>query len=155
MSETELRAMVRQVLGDILKDRRAGKPLVAPAPPAPAVEAVSITGNADLAAFVQRLIGLLDDPVKGAAIRSGNHVFALANGQALAQAQAHTQAPAQATAPATPCPAELSGTITEARIAKIAKLGETDRIVLAPGAVMTPLANDRARAVGLKIERKR
>jgi len=152
MTETELRTMVREVLGDILKDRRAGKALAIPAPPGPVVEPVSIANNGDLAAFVQRLIAHLDDPAKGPAIRSGGHVFTLANGQG-GPAAGQVQIPAAA--PAAPCAAELSGTITEARIAKIAKLGETDRIVLAPGAVLTPLANDRARAVGLKIERKR
>ncbi len=146
MSESDLRAMVREVLGELL---RARKPALTSATPAtgtaPVVEPVQIATDADLSAFVARLIARLDDPATGAALRAGRHGFTLAK-------------PAAApSAPTLPAPANgasvvLTGTITEARIAR---LDAGTRITLGPGAVMTPLARDKARARGLVIERKR
>lgn len=152
MSESELRAMVREVLGELLRARKPAA-LATPAAasgPAQVVEPVQIATDADLAAFVARLIARLDDPATGAALRAGRHGFTLARPVA---------APSGPTpsAPAVPVPASganvvLTGTITEARIAR---LDAGTRVTLGPGAVMTPLARDKARARGLVIERKR
>jgi hypothetical protein len=46
----------------------------------------------------------------------------------------------------------LTGVITEQ---KIDHLKDAGRLVLAPGAVLTPLARDKARKLGLAIERRR
>jgi hypothetical protein len=159
MSETELRAMVREVLREALAARKggaggattSGPTLFAPTASsngatAPAVEPVAITTDADLAAFVRRLTALLDDPATGAAVRSGWHRFTLAAGNRTAPA------PSIAPTPAAPAAVVLSGTVTEAKIAANAKAGT---IVLAPGAVVTPLARDKARALGLKLEARR
>ena len=138
MSEAELRTMVREVLREALA-RKAGAAAAAPATAAAAVsEPVRLASDADLAAFVQRLVALLDGPA-GAAVRSGRHRFTLA-------------AAAAAPAPAAAAPTVLEGTVTEQKIARLAGAGT---LVLAAGAVMTPLARDRARALGLKIERRR
>lgn len=157
MSETELRAMVRDVLREALAARKGGAgsaptggaTLAAPTASsngatAPAVEPVAITTDADLAAFVRRLTALLDDPATGAAIRAGRHRFSLIGGRAAP--------PAPTAAPVPPAAVVLSGTVTEAKIAANAKAGT---IVLAPGAVVTPLARDKARALGLKLEARR
>lgn len=160
MSEGELRAMVREVLREALAARKRGAgsattsgPTLSAAPTAssngataPAVEPVAITTDADLAAFVRRLTALLDDPATGAAVRSGRHRFMLAAGNRTAPA------PSIVPAPAAPAAVVLSGTVTEAKIAANAKAGT---IVLAPGAVVTPLARDKARALGLKLEARR
>ncbi len=161
MSEAELRAMVRDVLREALASRKRGPGIAAPngaaasgpkpssahAAPgavAPAVEPVAITSDADLASFVRRLTALLDDPATGAAIRAGRHRFSLIGGRA---------APSAPTAaPVAPAAVVLSGTVTEAKIVAHAKAGT---IVLAPGAVVTPLARDKARALGLKLEARR
>jgi len=135
MSEAELRAMVREVLREALAKGRPAKAAVAPAPRA---EAVRIASDADLAAFVQRLVGMMDDPATGKALRAGTMKFTLAG------------APVAAAAPA--AGTVLSGTVTEAKVSKLKGAGT---LVLAPDAVMTPLARDRARALGLKIERRR
>ena len=45
------------------------------------------------------------------------------------------------------------GAVTEAVIAAAARAGE--RLVLGRGAVLTPLARDRARASGVQIEKER
>lgn len=147
MSEAELRTMVRDVLREVLG--KGGPAPHAGGAPA-ATEAVRISTDADLAKFVQRLIRLIDDPATGSAVRAGRHQFALA------EASPSVASPVPATAsPSAVSPGQaevLAGTITEARIRASAGSG---RIVLAPGAVITPLARDRARALGLKIERKR
>lgn len=162
MSEAELRAMVRDVLREALASRKGGAPGIAatngsaaanqkapamhsaPGAAAPAVEPVAITSDADLAAFVRRLTALLDDPATGAAIRAGRHRFSLIGGRA---------SPAAPTAaPAAPAAVVLSGAVTEAKIVAHAKAGS---IVLAPGAVVTPLARDKAKALGLKLEARR
>lgn len=161
MSEAELRAMVRDVLREALASRK-GAPVIAATngsaasgptasaaqsasgAAAPAAEPVAITSNADLAAFVRRLTVLLDDPATGAAIRAGRHRFSLIGGRAAPSAP--TAAPAASAA------VVLSGTVTEAKIVANAK---ASTIVLAPGAVVTPLARDKARALGLKLEARR
>ncbi len=160
MSEAELRAMVRDVLREALASRKGGPvaapngsaaaiqkapvPHAAPGAATPAVEPVAITSDADLASFVRRLTALLDDPATGLAIRAGRHRFSLIGGRA---------APSAPTAaPVAPAAVVLSGTVTEAKIVANAKAGT---IVLAPGAVVTPLARDKARALGLKLEARR
>jgi hypothetical protein len=160
MSDAELRAMVRDVLREALAARK-GAPVVAvngsadsgpkasamhsaPGAAAPAVEPVAIASDADLAAFVRRLTALLDDPATGAAIRAGRHRFSLIGGRAAPSTPA--------AAPVAPAAVVLSGTVTEAKIVANAKAGT---IVLAPGAVVTPLARDKARALGLKLEARR
>ena len=45
------------------------------------------------------------------------------------------------------------GAVTERTIKKAADAGA--RLVLGPGAVLTPLARDKARALGIEIERER
>lgn len=159
MSEAELRAMVRDVLREALASRKGGPvaapngsaasvqkapaPHVAPGAVAPAVEPVAITSDADLASFVRRLTALLDDPATGPAIRAGRHRFSLIGGRAAPSAPAAAPVAAAVV---------LSGTVTEAKIVAHAKAGT---IVLAPGAVVTPLARDKARALGLKLEARR
>lgn len=149
MSETDLRAMVRDVLREALAARKVAGAAATAIPStngaaAPAVEPVAMTSDADLAAFVRRLTVLLDDPATGAAIRAGRHRFSLIGGRA---------APSAPTAaPVAPAAVVLSGTVTEAKIVAHAKAGS---IVLAPGAVVTPLARDKARALGLKLEARR
>jgi len=135
MSEAELRAMVREVLREALAK---GRPAPAPAPAARA-EAVRIATDADLAAFVQRLVAIMDDPAAAKALRAGTLRFMLVGASA-----------APAAAPA--AGAVLSGTVTEAKVNRMKGAGT---LVLAPDAVITPLARDRARALGLKIERRR
>ena len=44
------------------------------------------------------------------------------------------------------------GAVTERKVDEAAKAGA--RLVLGPGAVLTPLARDKARAKGIKIERE-
>ena len=99
----------------------------APSPGGP--EAIRIANDGDLGAFVARLI----QPATLDAVRAGKLRFTLAGGPAAAAGT-------------------LGGVITEQRIDKLAGSGT---LVLDAGAVLTPLARDKARRLGLKIERRR
>ena len=122
---TELRHLVREVLRDMMA---SGPPVTGCAN-----EPVRIENDQDLAAFVARVI----EPATLDKIRSGKLRFTL-NGPG-----AH--------AAATPGSA-LTGVITEQKLDGLATAGT---LVLGPGAVLTPLARDKARRLGLKIERRR
>jgi len=98
------------------------------APSTGGTEAVRIGNDNELAAFVSRMM----QPATLDAIRAGKLRFTLANGSAAAGA--------------------LGGVITEQRIDKLAGSGT---LVLDANAVLTPLARDKARRLGLKIERRR
>jgi hypothetical protein len=134
MSELEeLRALVREVIRDVLP-----KGL-------PVTETVNLSTDEDLAAFVRRLLDL--DPDQCEELRSGQKRFRLAS---------VASAPP---APSDPGPgASLvrrieRGAVTEAMINQAARAGE--RLVLGRGAVLTPLARDRARTSGVPIEKER
>ena len=127
MDREDLRTLVRDVIREALAE--TGRP-AAPPPLAPAAEAVRIAGDADLDAFVRRLAGLLRDPATAARIESGALRFTLAAGG----------------------PQALAGLVSERAIDAHPE-GATLR--LAVGAVVTPLARDRARARRIKLERTR
>lgn len=92
-------------------------------------EAVRIGNDNDLAAFVSRIM----QPATLDAVRAGKLRFTLVGGSVVAAGA-------------------LSGVITEQRIDKLAGSGT---LVLEANAVLTPLARDKARRLGLKIERRR
>jgi len=161
----ELRALVREVIRDVLPQGL------------PVTETVNLSSDEDLAAFVDRLLDL--DPEAREEIRSGRKRFRLAAPQQPANGTAW--APATAGPPARPGRPEASGpeasgpeasgpeaggaqggppvrrigrgAVTEQVIRDAARAGE--RLVLGPGAVLTPLARDRARASGVEISRER
>jgi hypothetical protein len=105
------------------------------------VEQVTIRSDADLDAFVRRLARRLENPKDRMAIISGRVRFSLAGGGA-------SQAPGHGP--------ELrieKGAVTERHVREAADSGA--RIVLAPRAVLTPMARDRARSLGVEIEKER
>jgi hypothetical protein len=133
----------------------------------PAVETVNLSTDEDLAAFVARLLDL--DAEARDELRAGRKRFRLA-------------APPVPQTPSTPAvtvtaasgangahgPSGLTavngsaglparrierGAVTEKVVRDAARAGE--RLVLGPGAVLTPLARDRARASGVEISRER
>ena len=124
----ELRGMVRDVLRDVMA-QRGSQPLNS------AVETVRITNDNELAQFVSRLL----DPATAEKVKTGKLRFTI------------SPATSSQVAPVSSGEA-LTGVITEQKIDRLAGQG---RIVLAPGAVLTPLARDRARKLGLTIERRR
>jgi len=177
MSEfDELRALVREVIRDVLPH---GLPVNGlPVNGLPVTETVDLSTDEDLAAFVARLLDL--DPGEREDLQSGRKRFRLAramDGTTPARVPPAPPAPlvpsvtlAPAATPgtaATPGPAATpasapsgapvrrveSGAVTEALVKQAAQAGE--RLVLGRGAVLTPLARDRARASGVEIVKER
>jgi len=128
-------------------------PSAPPAPPAALtsgpgderVEAVAINSDEDLMAFVRRLMGRLEHPRERLALRTGRLRFTLG--------RSHLPAGPGAGSPAAPATRVEKGAVTERVIRAAAQAGT--RLVLAPGAVLTPLAREQARALGVEIERER
>ncbi len=141
----ELRALVREVIRDVLPQGLT------------VTETVNLSTDEDLAAFVKRLLDL--DPGQREELRSGRKRFRLASPQALSvpagagQAGAGHSNGAERAGPSAPVRRIERGAVTEALIVAAARAGE--RLVLGRGAVLTPLARDRARASGVPIEKER
>ena len=155
----ELRALIREVIRDVLP-----KGL-------PVTETVNLSTDEDLEAFVARLLDL--DPEAREDLRAGRKRFRLAvpSHPQTPQAPSDTQT---ASVPAVsggsgphgssgltavngsaglPARRIERGAVTEKVVRDAARAGE--RLVLGPGAVLTPLARDRARASGVEISRER
>ncbi len=163
MSELdELRLLVREVIRDLLPHGL------------PATETVDLSTDADLAAFVSRLLDL--DPDQREELQSGRKRFQLAAPNPPFPAPARPAASAAQGLPATAAlgspalgspalgsPALGSpagpvrrierGAVTERLVDQAARAGE--RLVLGRSAVLTPLARDRARSSGVEIEKER
>ena len=141
----ELRALVREVIRDVLPQGLA------------VTETVNLSTDEDLAAFVKRLLDL--DPGQREELRSGRKRFRLASPQApsvpagAGQVGAGSINGAERAGSSAPVRRIERGAVTEAVIAAAARAGE--RLVLGRGAVLTPLARDRARASGVQIEKER
>jgi hypothetical protein len=101
------------------------------------VEHVSLASDAELHGFVQRLLLRSENPQERAAMRSGALRFSLSGG---------------ATATATARRIE-HGAVTERLVREAAATGSS--IVLGPKAVLTPLARDVARTLGVTIEKEK
>jgi hypothetical protein len=106
------------------------------------VETVSVRTDRELAAFVTRLLHLVENPRRRDDLRTGRLRFRLAPGGA-----------AGASASARPVHRIDKGAVTEAAVRDAARAGA--RLVLGRRAVLTPLARDRARAAGVEIEKER
>ena len=106
------------------------------------IEVVDLRSDADLDAFVRALVHRFENPRDRMAIRSGKLRFRLGA----------TAVPAGAPAPAATIRIER-GAVTERAVRDAAAQGA--RLVLAPRAVLTPMARDRARSLGVEIEKER
>jgi len=154
-----LRMMVREVLRDVLPGmvEDAAMARLTPAGPAPTGstptaststdrEVVVIRHDADLDQFVRRIVSLAESPVTRQHLKSGRLRFTLA-------ASAPAGTPSSSHGPS----AQNStgrrrierGALTERAVRDAAAAGES--LVLARGVVITPLARDRARALGVDI----
>ena len=160
LSSDELRAAVRAVLRDVLPPAVLQPPTGSPAAPAATMPSalsatpaptpvavrteVTLLTDADLDAFVRQVAALCENSDQRAALRSGRHDFRLAR--------------ARSAEPAKPAKASASvvrverGAVTERAVKKAAADGA--RLVVGRRAVLTPLARDRARTLGVAIERE-
>jgi hypothetical protein len=136
----QLRLLVREVLADVVAKVR-------PADSArPAGDSggdsgtwtVRIDTDDDLHAFALRVLKLADNPKLRRDLIGGRIRFALAGQAAGGPAATHRVD---------------KGAVTERAVAAAAKAGA--RLVLGPRAVLTPLAKDKARALGVPIDKER
>ena len=134
----ELRALVREVIRDVLPQGL------------PNTETVNLSTDEDLAAFVKRLLDLDQDQREE--LRSGRKRFRLAAPPA-PPVPAGAVDGAERTGGSPSARRIERGAVTESVVKAAARAGE--RLVLGRGAVLTPLARDRARASGVPIEKER
>jgi hypothetical protein len=121
--------------------------------PDPNTEPVTIDTDEDLARFVRALLARLESPRDRRAIRSGRVRFTLGRTTATKATQTthHTQT-TQATKATKATLRITKGAVTERAVRDAAERGVT--LILARGAVLTPLARDQARALGVEIEKE-
>jgi len=118
------------------------RPAPAPLPGEHRTEVVAMHGDEDLDRFVRALIRRLENPRDRLAIRTGRLRFVL------------DRASASSTVAAAPAP-EIRverGAVTERVVRRAA--GERARLVLAPAAVLTPLARELAASLHVEIEKE-
>jgi hypothetical protein len=140
-----LRRMVREVLQEVLPHHGSALPVPAApptaAPPAagsPDVRRVRVDDDGDLADVVTQVLNLAEDPDRAADLRAGRIRFSL-----------H---PGETSTAGTPRPLDVvRGAVTERVVQQAAR--EQRPLRIGPRAVITPLARDRARALGVTIDR--
>ena len=141
-----IRELVKSVIAEEVVAIR--KPKSAPAPTT-AEERVAIANDADLIGFARRVLSLAGDPAKAKEIAAGRYPFRLDRPMQAAIA------PQPRATPAAPSSAQShridSGIVTESTLNKLPR--GLSCLVLGPGVTVTPLAKDRARALGLTFER--
>jgi hypothetical protein len=103
-------------------------------------ERVQLRSDADLDAFVRALAVRFESPDERAAILSGAVRFRLA-GASVEEPSSRSTIRVE------------SGAVTERAVRDAARTGA--RLVLSPRAVLTPLARDRARSLGVEIEKEK
>lgn len=144
------KSLIRELVKSVIAEEVAAvrKPKVASAPAA-AEERIAIATDADLIGFARRVLSLAGDPAKAKEIAAGRYPFRL---------DRPTQAAAAPTPRATHAPQPTaqshridSGVVTESTLNKLPR--GLSHLVLGSGVTVTPLAKDRARALGLTFER--
>jgi hypothetical protein len=149
MDKGLLRDLVRAVIAEEVAAIR--KPKSAPA--AATEERVTIASDGDLIAFARRVLSLAGDPAKAKEITAGRYPFRLERpaqiaAPAVAPAQQRAQPPGRTGGRSHQID---SGVVTESVLNKLPR--GLSRLLLAPGVTVTPLAKDRARSLGLTLER--
>jgi hypothetical protein len=138
----EVRAVLRELLPAVTRDAAA-----AGTPTAGTTEAVPLRTDADVDAFARRIAALCEDPAQRAAIRDGRRRFRLAG----TTGDAGTASTGTGAATGGVMRVDR-GAVTERRVAQAAAAGA--RLVVGRRAVLTPLARDRARTLGVVIEKE-
>lgn len=105
-------------------------------PSASGAETVTLDSDEDLDRFVRALLARFENPGDREAIRAGRLRFTLRRAGGSGGGAVRVE----------------RGAVTERKVEEAAKAGA--RLVLGPGAVLTPLARDKARAKGIDIERE-
>jgi hypothetical protein len=170
----ELRQLVREILREILPaathqpnpmkarsigsqpaesriHRVADSPAPGTSPGEAAVQPVRVGSDQELHEFVLRILRLAEDPQRRQDLLAGRLRFTLA--PAASASGNGTLAPAGPPAATAVIRRVEKGAVTERAVIAAAKAGH--RLVLGPGAVLTPLARDKARALGVPVEKER
>ena len=113
------------------------------------VEVVTIDTDEDLMQFVRGLISRLTNPRDRLAIHTGKLRFTLRSRPGLSPSAGAAASPGRSVSVIR----IAKGAVTERVIRDAADAGS--RLVLAPGTVLTPLARERAQALGVEIEKER
>ncbi len=108
------------------------------------VEVVAIDSDDDLMHFVRQLVSRIANPRDRLAIHTGKLRFTLRSRPGSPSAGTPVRAD--------PVTRIAKGVVTERVIREVADAGT--RLVLAPATVLTPLARERAQALGVEIERE-
>ncbi|HET6157502.1 MAG TPA: hypothetical protein VFE34_04085 [Dongiaceae bacterium] len=132
-----LRDLVKSVIAEEVAAIRKPKT----AAPSSAEERIAIASDADLIAFARRVLSIAGDPAKAKEIAAGRYPLD----------RPATQHAAPPTPPAAQSHRIDSGVVTESTLNKLPR--GLSRLLLGPGVTVTPLAKDRARALGLTFER--
>ncbi|HEX2214509.1 MAG TPA: hypothetical protein VHH12_13885 [Mycobacterium sp.] len=149
-----VREVVREAVGDLAPSARPPSPptpITPPRPPAGPVptgplaaderartDTVRIATDRDLDVFVRNLLRLFENPKTRADLRQGRLNFRLASTDSRGPGASRRVE---------------RGAVTERQVAEIAESGAS--LVLGPRAVLTPLARERARALGVTIHKER
>lgn len=148
MNAESLRSLIRDVLAEELRRVRAERGGASEAPrPKVREEMVQISSDADLAAFVRRLMEVTRDGSARAEIEQGRWVFRLGAGTSAGR----QGAPVSAAAPVAQAARFDKGLITEREIDGLPE--GTGAIKVTRSVRLTPLARDRLRQRGIAIER--
>jgi hypothetical protein len=157
LSTDELRAAVRAVLRDVLPAAATATSAGA----APSDSEVSLRTDADLAAFVRRVAVLCEDAAQRAEPQAGRHRFRLAVTAGGLDKLDHRpdhkrdqRLDHRNSGPAGSGAVERvdRGAVTERAVKKAAADGK--RLIVGRRAVLTPLARDKARSLGVVIEKE-
>ena len=145
------REVLRQLVRDVVREAVADLPTPAPtrtngpvatgplaADERSRTDTVRLTNDRDLDVFVRNLLHLFENPKTRADLQHGRLRFRLAG--------TDRGGPGSSTR-------VERGAVTERQITDIAATGAS--LVLGPRAVMTPLARERARALGVTIHKER
>jgi len=137
---TDLRRLVREVLREVLPPDVSGRAESPAAGRTVDVRQVRVDDDGDLAALVTQILNLAEDPVRAQDLRAGRVRFTL-----------EPREPSSTELTGQPIEVER-GAVTERLIQRAAR--EQRSLRLGAKAVVTPLARDRARALGVTIDRR-
>jgi len=145
--QDDLRLLVRDVLREVLptaikKKAAQVSPLENAEVPPVGRELMTINSDADLNTFVQRIAQLCQDPIQREALADGTTQFQLAQisaRPALVESKKVIRIE--------------KGAVTEKQVKQASEQGAT--LLLTKTAVLTPLGRDRAKALGVEVEREK
>ncbi len=138
----EIRKVIRELLREELATLRSAER--SPEAKSTREERVSINTDAELAAFVQRLLKLAANETARADLQAGRHVFRLSRG-------ASRVSDPVAGAGATSIAQHHSGLFSERDVKRLAS--GVNVVKVGANVRFTPLATDELRRLGIKIER--